>query len=102
MRYLVTVEPKEPFAENWKKMLALEEERSIKGIHIGREGFVLDYHLTLKSPPSFIGIVETDNENLLLRALLDYMDLAKIEIIPVVERHQYVKSMGSEPTVLRT
>jgi hypothetical protein len=31
MRYLITVEPKEPFAKNWRKMIALEEERSLKG-----------------------------------------------------------------------
>jgi hypothetical protein len=98
MRYLITLEPKEPFAENWRKCLALEEERSRKGVHIGKEGFVLDYHLTLKSAPSFVGVIETDDANLLLRALLDYTDLAKCEIIPVVERHQYVKSMGVEPT----
>ena len=104
MRYLITVEPKEPFAENWRKMLALEDERSRKGIHlygdVARAEPLLAWHFMLRrsSGLGMVSVIETGDDCLVLKMLHDHSQYAEVEILPIVERGEYVKRMGIEPT----
>ena len=95
MKYLITMELKEPFAENWQRILALEEERMRKGVHLGIGGGVkLPVHFTLKSPPSIVLVAETDNEHLVMKHLFDYTPFVKVESVPIIQCAEYVKRMG--------
>jgi hypothetical protein len=104
MRYLITAEPKEPFTENWRKMIALEEERSRKGIHLygdtARAKPILEWHFKLRrsSGLGIVSVIETDDECLVLKMLQDHSQYADVEVVPIVERNEYVKRMGIEPT----
>ena len=47
---------------------------------------------------SLVSVIETDDVYLVFKMLQDLTQLAEVEVVPIVERDEYVKKMGIEPT----
>ena len=85
MKYLIEFWVKEPYAENMKKLLAIEAERRKKG-----EAFVNVTTYYLLAEPHVIHIIDADL-NKVAKWAKDYGEVAGYKISPLMERSEFDK-----------
>ena len=93
MKYLLSMEVKDPIVENTEKILAVESERGKKGITLSGK-FVLGWHYA-GTEPRMYGVVEVDDEFLIAKWLMDYLPYAHVKAMPLLERSAYEKRWSS-------
>jgi hypothetical protein len=87
MKYLIEFWPKEPFAENMKKVLEIEAERTKKGEAFTKYAFPIHY---LLNEQHAIMIVDVDS-NKLAKWEKVYSAVMSYKVSPLMDRSEFDK-----------
>ena len=90
MKYMITWELREPYEENMKKWLEIENDRKIKGETWTEDDYVLSTHFIL-SEAKGLQIVDTDDSKL-AKWIAAYSPVYRIKISPILSREEFVKA----------
>ncbi len=83
MKYVIFMEPREPFEENFNKAMEIWKSRTDKGETLADE-LIFPIHAFITEPKTFM-IVETDDQSLITKWAAAYAHVYKYKIIPIVE-----------------
>lgn len=81
-------ELKEPFDENWSKILKIEKERGKRK----KKWDTVAQYMQLSEPKGFL-IVETDDPALIAKYQMDYGSVLKMKISPIITRSEWEKAI---------
>ena len=90
MKYLVEFWPKEPWEENWKKISAIEAERTKKGINFG-SNITLPQHYILSEPRGIMIVEDDDKMSKISKWLKDYISVMNMKVSPLKLRSEFEK-----------
>jgi hypothetical protein len=90
MKYLIEFWAKEPFAENMKKILAIEAERTKKGINFG-SNIPFPQHYLLSEPRAIMIVEDDEKMSKISKWLKDYISVMTIKVSPLKLRSEFDK-----------
>ena len=88
MKYVIFMEPKEPYEENMKKWIEIEKKRQEKGETFSQQEESLAQYRLLSEPKGFM-IVDTDDVSKVWKWAAAYGPVVKYKISPIVTRAEY-------------
>lgn len=88
MKYVIFMEPKEPYEENMKKVLEIEKKRQEKGETWSQQKESLVEYRLLSEPKGFT-IVDTNDVSKVWKWAAAYAPFIKYKISPIVTRVEY-------------
>ena len=91
MKYVIFMEPKEPYEENMKKWLEIEKKRQEKGETWSAQKESLAQYYLLSEQKGFM-IVDTDDVSKVWKWAAAYGPVMKYKISPIVTREEYEKA----------
>ena len=91
MKYVIFMEPKEPYEESMKKTVEIEKKRIEKGDTFSAQGESIAQYRLLSEPKGF-SIVETDDVSKVYKWAAAYGSVIKFKISPILTREEYEKA----------
>ena len=93
MKYVIYGALKEPYEENWKKMLEIEKERQKREVTFDQTGEMIGQYMFLEGNKSF-QIIETDDVSSIVKWTQAYGSLVKdLKVLPVLTRKEWQEAM---------
>ena len=93
MKYVIYGELKEPYEENWKKLLEIEKGRKERGEMFDQTGRMIGQYAFLEGNKSF-QIIETDDVSSIVKWTQAYGSVVKnLKVIPVLTRKEWQEAM---------
>ena len=92
MRYLLVMEVKEPFEENWKKAMEIMSERRQKGETWGKESLLGGNHRFLSAARKGMNVVDT-SEAKIAKYIAAYESVLNIKFSPIMHSVEWEKAI---------
>jgi hypothetical protein len=90
VKYLIEFWPKEPFAENMKKIYEIEAERTKKGISFGSD-ITFPQHYILSEPRGIMIVEDDEKMSKISKWLKDYLSVMNMKVSPLKLRTEFEK-----------